>query len=280
MLIVVIGQPRYSDKYLSESLRKGSVKVPFGREYSEIGTLFVFDDVTSLGMNCPSDLLKTLSENNSPTFVFKAEELAQSLVEILPVTDKLTVLDGGGVLSYLFLKKSGYSGSLQEIIKVNREYFEGRPSCFLEQKPKNSPELILDDILASGQTLNTLLIEYSVPTEVVCLMASANVPKGKEGYRFREGSTLPNTKRLYCGQFVNGLVDENKSNRKPAILSLRYLLTKAVDKGDYSEAYLAKKFGGQERAREICSLLNGVNREPIDLLRRNPRRFLLEYGVR
>lgn len=280
-MLVVFTNKRYSDRYLLQAVRKGFVKIPSDKESIKDKTLFVFDDVTPLGIVYPRDLILALGERNSPLELIQAQELASSLVRVLPVTDKLTVLDGGGVLSYLFLKKAGYTGQKQEVVRVIREYPQGKPVCRLVDSPNVSSNLILDDILASGQTLTTVTSVFpSGELDVACLMASANVPRGIAGYRRREGSTISGVRRLYCGQLVNGLMDENKNNRKPAILSLRYLLTKAVDQGDYTKTYLAKKFGGIEKAGEICSLLSEVNREPIDLLRKDPKAFLAAYGVK
>ena len=226
-----------------------------------------------------------LSEFNSPTKVFDAQELANDLVTVLPSSQNLAVLDGGGVLAYLFLKRAGYKGTFGSICSVSRRYIDGRPVCEVQQGLSEKPELIIDDILASGQTLtsllepkNTLDRSGDLETGFGCLMASSNVPKGNKGYRFRDKSTIGEIDTLYCPQFVNGNRDQNNGNRKPAILSLRYLLTKAIDNDDYTTGYLARKFGGQKNAAKIADLVLGIDRSAIDLLRSNPIEFLQQNG--
>ncbi|MEK6845696.1 MAG: hypothetical protein AABY26_02965, partial [Nanoarchaeota archaeon] len=235
--------------------------------------------VSTLGIIYPKSLIEVLGSNCQPTYIMDAQELARDLMGILPVVEKLAVFDGGGILSYLFLKKAGYAGEMKGVIKVLRDYPNGKPRCQLQEQPEFTPSLVIDDILASGQTLAMGIGGYcNRELEFACLMASSNVPKGKGGYRIRQGSSIPRVARMYCAQIVNGLIDQNKANRKPAILSLRYLLTKAVDNGDYAQTYLAKKFGGGDKAQELCSLLRSVDREPLNLLRRDYNEFLRTYG--
>jgi hypothetical protein len=262
---------------LRQSVQKGWIEA--SEELVRDGTLFLFDDVTALGMSYPNSLVELLKENNQPTLLLDAQELARRLAPLLPVTNNLAVFEGGGMLSYLFLKKAGYQGELQGTVRVKREYQSGRPVCTLEDATDFTPDLFLDDILASGMTAVTVLQYYRGPKDFACLMASANIPKGVDGYRQRNQSTLPDVGTLYCGQFVNGLRGKDEATRKPAILSLRYLLTKAVDEDNYSTGYLAKKFGGQDKAVDICEQVKKVDREPIDLLRRDWKSFLKNYGV-
>ena len=272
LVLVVFTQKRTLDKYLFPSINKGFIKTPGNQLLVEDKTLFLFDDLTPLGISYPKDLVEILKEKNQPSKIYNARELASKLVPLLPETE-VTVLSGGGVLTYLFLKAEGYRGSLFNIIQVKREYIDGRPECSLTGKISPS-ELVIDDILASGQTICTIIDQCpNEETEFACLLASSNVPKGEKGYRQRQQTTIPGVSRFYCSQFVNGI-----ENRKPAILSLRYLLTKAVDNGDYSQGYLSKKFGGEEKIKVLLDLIKGINREPIDLLRENPIEFLKIYG--
>ena len=279
---------RYSDKYVLRSLQKGYIVVPAGKESIEDKTLFLFDDVSVLGISYPQRLVDLLQEFNKPLQVLQAEQLAADLAPILPIKQNIAVVSGGGVLTYLLLKKAGYQGELREVIEIERRYEQGRPLCelrsrisicpLLSSSCSSSPELMLDDIIASGKTINAFLRESSQRTRVGCLLASTNVPKGVGGERIRNGSTFENVEKLYCSQLVNGTLDQNNCNRKPAILSLRYLLTKAVDNEDYRKGYLAKKFGGYESAEEIASLVRTIDCTPITLLRRDPIAFLKQYG--
>ena len=184
---------------------------------------------------------------------------------------------GGGILTYLFLRRAGYQGLAQGIINVGRNYQEGKPFCELIDKPEFIPFLIIEDILASGQTLEKTLSSYGEQElEIVCLMASSNISPGKRGYRDRNGSTIRGVSRLYCSQLVNGYPN---GTTKPAILSLRYLITKALDDKDYNNSYLSRKFGGIEEALKICELVRKVDRQKIDLLRTDPTSFLRDYGI-
>jgi len=279
-LIVFTGIKRYSDKYILQSIKKGFIRVSLEENLIENGTLFVFDDVSSLGICYPNDLISLLEQNNSPLVLLKGIELAKNVVPLLEPRF-LSVLEGGGILSYLFLKQAGYQGELFNKIEVLRNYINERPVCKLANTPLEIPSLILDDIVASGQTLRTVLDNYECKsTDMACLLASTNVPKGVEGYRVRDKSTFSQINTLYAGKLVNGLMNEDCSNKKPTILSLRYLLTKASDNGDYTKEYLAKKFGGIKRAEEIGALVKKVDREPLDLLRINSIEFLKMYGVK
>jgi hypothetical protein len=259
VLVVFI---RSTDKYLRRSINKGFIEGP-----SEIkdNALFVYDDVSALGMSYPQELIELL-EKNQATTLLNAQDLATDLVKILPVDD-LVVMQGGGVLAYLFLQQAGYQGALRDVVEVARTYENGIPNCKLISSVTYKPKLLLDDIIASGQTIAQVQAEG-----VACLLASANVSKGLKGYRVRDRSTLPGVAKMYCPKFVNNV------NLKPAILSLRYLMTKAIDNGDYSENYLARKFGGLEQARDLCAMIQGLDREPIDLLRRDYKEFLRNFG--
>jgi len=271
-VLIVFTQRRTLDKYIIQSINKGFIITPGNKPFVEDKTLFLFDDLTPLGISYPKDLVETLKEQNPPSEVYNAQELASKLVPLLPKAEA-TVLSGGGVLTYLFLKREGYNGNLGNIIQTRREYVEGKPECSVIGDISLS-SLVIDDILASGQTLCTTLNQCSEnETEFACLLASSNVPKGEKGYRNRQRTTISGIRRLYCPQFVNGI-----ENRKPAILSLRYLLTKATDNGDYYQGYLQKKFGGEANIKRILDLVKEINREPIDLLRTDPLRFLKTYG--
>ncbi len=276
-MLVVFTKKGRSDKYWYGQVKRGYICTS---ERIQDGALFIFDDVSALGMEYPSELIQALQDNNQPAFVVDALELAGKIAPSIP-SENVTALNGGGILSYLFLKMKGYSGELKDVITVLREYSAGRPDCKLVSTPRSETNLLIDDILASGQTIRTAIGQLENQSlELVCLMASANIPKGNVNYRCREGSTIPGVNKLYCAKFVNGPLEKPTGNRKPAILSLRYLLTKALDNQDYAEGYLAKKFGGRKRAVEIQEAIRTVNREPIDLLRRNYRDFLQAYGVK
>jgi len=286
---------RTTDKYVGQSIRKGFIRVPDSSTVVD-GPLFLFDDVSPLGISYPAELVDALKTNNQPLTMFNAQELAEKLVNVLPQTDDLAVFDGGGILAYLFLKRAGYNGKLTEkspsLVRVDRRYVDGRPVCTCAVPLERKPALIIDDILASGQTVVTAMrqsrtgsiVNDERPVGLACLLASTNVPKGSacaaanENYRERQKSTVPGIAMLYCSQLVNGAV-YNGGNSKPAILSLRYLLTKAVDNQDYREGYLTKKFGGPDNAARIVSLLARINRNPLDLLRKDPALFLTTYGA-
>lgn len=220
-----------------------------------------------------------LEQNNKPFRIFDAQELAQDLYKLVPISDEISIFDGGGVLAYLFLKRAGYQGRAKEVLRVKREYTDGKPVAVLQEKPVLKSEICIDDILASGQTLRVVLEEYGSLIEFVCLLASSNIPKGRDKYRERQRTTVSGVKKLYCAQFVNGCPIETGGNLKPAILSLRYLVTKAIDNQDYQQNYLARKFGGPENVEKLTKLLKGVNRAPLDLLRRNADEFLRKYGA-
>ncbi len=278
VLVVFIKKGR-SDKYWYGQVKRGYICTPKPERIQD-GALFIFDDVSALGMEYPPELIQALQDNNQPAFVVDALDLAGKISPLVP-PEKVTALNGGGILSYLFLKMKGYSGELNEVITVLREYPAGRPDCKLISAPRGETNLLIDDILASGQTISTAIAPLDNKSlEVVCLMASVNIPTGKGNYRCRECSTISGVSKLYCAKFVNGPLERPTGNRKPAILSLRYLLTKALDNQDYAKGYLAKKFGGWKRAVEIQEAIRIVNREPIDLLRKNYRDFLNAYGVK
>ena len=293
MLVVFTKCKRYGDKYLRRSINQGFIKVPPQQQIID-GVLFIFDDVSPLEIAYPRELVDFLQENNQPTKILNAQDLASDLASIMPESDKLSILTGGGVLTYLFLKRAGYQGSVRNLVDVERTYVNGRPQSNLRSSPCQEQGFIfLDDILASGQTLTTATrssVANEVYLEFACLLASANVPKGEVDvfnlsteeaiqYRERSKTTLPKIERFYCAQFVNGPFNQSWGNSKPAILSLRYLLTKAVDNDDYRTSYLARKFGGLEKAEKVKDILARVNREPIDLLRKDPKKFLKSYGM-
>lgn len=278
LVVFTKGRP---DKYIWQSVKKGFIKVPNETQIVKDGKLFLFDDLTPLGIKLPIELEQVLKENNEPTYIVNAQKLACDLVDKLPVTEDLAVIDGGGTLAYLFLKRAGYEGQIKDFIKINRWYEFGMPFSRLSKTVKFPPRLILDDIMASGETVTKAIDSVdSKGTDCVFLMASSNISKGVgKSLRERQYSTLPDIEKVYCGQFVNGTSD-GFGNKKPAILSMRYLLTKAVDDNDYVQSYLMKKFGGQKNAREILEIVKNVDREPIDLLRRDPFEFLNNFGVK
>ena len=266
-----------TDKFLKTSIRREEIIIPDGAPIVEDGTLFIFDDLTPLGIKCPSELIDTLKQNNIPTTVLNAQDLATNIVNKVPVREKIALMSGGGILSYLFLRRAGYQGKAQGIIDIRRTYQEGKPTCELISKPNFIPSLIMEDIIASGQTLEKALVPYrNNEPELACLMASSNISQGNKGYRKRAGSTISEVPRMYCSQLVNGAPDGTK---KPSILSLRYLVTKAVDDKDYNNTYLAKKFGGIEQAVKIGELVKDIDRQQIDLLRKDPISFLRNSGV-
>ena len=266
---------RGNDKYLPRSVQKGYIVTS---EVIRKGKLFIFDDVSPLGIDFPNELIDALMSNNQPCSLLDVQELAKQLIPSLPVNDKLAVLTGGGVLSYLFLKKSGYQGELlPELVDVTRTYTNGVPNCVFNTTAKNA-EIFLDDILASGRTIAKVVENYPQANySMIALLASSNVPKGnpdnEKKFRERQRSTIPGIEKLYCGLFVNG-----ELKQKPAILSLRYLITKALGNGDYTKNYLAKKFGGVEKSLEIAQILKKVDAGPIDCLRADPMAFLRNYG--
>src|SRR3989344_7443569 len=92
---------RYSDKYVLRSLQKGYIVVPAGKESIEDKTLFLFDDVSVLGISYPQRLVDLLQEFNKPLQVLQAEHLAADLAPILPIKQNIAVVSGGGVLTYL-----------------------------------------------------------------------------------------------------------------------------------------------------------------------------------
>ncbi len=194
----------------------------------------------------------------------------------LPVKDRMLITSGGGVMAYLFLRRAGYLGKTDRIIEVKRVYRGGIPFCSLDQRIEEKPELIIDDIISSGQTISTIIKEAQLTDlELICLLASSNIDKGGNIYRNRKGSTIEGVDRLYCAQLLNGLPNKCTRNQKPWILSMRYLITKAIDT-DY-ESYLSKKFG-KEGALKIKEEVSKMNREPIDYLRKDPIGFLKRYG--
>ncbi len=275
-MIIFTSWKKRTDKFLKNSLGKGKIIIANRGPVVEGGTLFLFDDISPLGIKYPQELVEVLEQNNSPTRIFNAQELAESIVERIPVKENIVLMSGGGVLSYLFLSRAGYEGVAKGIINIERTYQNGKPFCELISKPEFNPDLIIEDIIASGQTLTT--VNSSVESnslEMACLLASSNIPQGIKGYRNRKGSTLEGISKLYCAQLVNGL----NGVMKPAILSLRYLITKALDDEDYSNNYLARKFGGLEEASKICELVGKVDRQQIDLLRKDPISFLRDYGL-
>ena len=229
-------------------------------------------------MQYPQELIDALTRYNFPCRILNAQELANSLVRIIPANEQPTLFDGGGILSYLFLRRAGYQADLKEIVNTQRTYPLGVPSCRLTSFPSRTPRILIDDILASGQTVSALLNQLKCPDlDLICLLASSNIPAGGSEYRKREGSTVPRVSVLYCAQLVNGVPNKGVANKKPAILSLRYLITKAVDNEDYNKTYLVKKFGGIATTQKIQEAIRQINREPIDLLRSDPTRFLERY---
>ncbi len=190
-----------------------------------------------------------------------------------------SLISGGGVLTYVFLKREGYKPCIREIASVKRDYQEGKPICTLEFKLEQNPFIIIDDILASGQTINSLLAGFAQDfrTSFVCLIASTNIPQGGSRYRERNGATIPKIERVYSAQLVNGIKGNCPGNKIPSILSARYLITKAMDNNDYN-SYLSKKIGGAENISKIIETIMQINREPIDLLRRDPLRFIRRYS--
>ncbi|MBS3148296.1 hypothetical protein J4219_05405 [Candidatus Woesearchaeota archaeon] len=268
----VLAQRRTSDKYIVQSMRRRNI-ISASEQVTD-NDLFILDDVTAFGINYPAELIERLCVCNETTLL-SAEELATQLASILPPLPAAT-LSGGGVITYTLLKRAGYKTPLEEIASVERTYREGIPECRTQTGIERTDVLLIDDILASGQTLYALLEGKTIPLAAF-LLASTNVSKGNKGYRIREKSTLPSVEQLYCAKLVNG-TQVNGCNKKPAILSLRYLLTKAIDNEDYKTNYLSKKFGGIEPAKRIAELIRGIDREPIEILRRDPMQFIQRYG--
>jgi len=174
------------------------------------------------------------------------------------------------------LRRAGYQGKTDKIIGVKRVYRGGVPYCSLDRRLEERPEIIIEDIISSGQTISTIIKEAELTDlELICLLASSNIDKGGNSYRYRKGSTIEGVRKLYCAQLANGIPNRCTKNQKPWILSMRYLITKAID-SDY-ESYLSRKFG-KEKALMIKDESSKLDREPIDYLRKNPEGFLKRYG--
>jgi len=254
----------------------------------DTANLFILDDISAIGISYPQEIIDYLERVNCPIIVYNAATLAKALAPILPVTDKIIILDGGGVITYLSLKLAGYRGEYQDILTVDRIYNNNIPFCTKKNNVDLTDTLLIDDILASGQTITTAIANANTTIDFACLITSANVRESKKqdcrSCRQKKGSTIPGVRTLYTPKFVNGMYREGRGSRPgynpmPSILSMRYLISKAVDNNDYLEGYLSTKIGGKENAAYLLDLIKQVDREPIDLLRKNPRQFLKEYGV-
>ncbi|MBI4147793.1 hypothetical protein HY490_00715, partial [Candidatus Woesearchaeota archaeon] len=54
---------RTSDKYVAQSIKKGFIRVPENSEIAD-GPLFLFDDVSPLGISYPAELVDALKKTN------------------------------------------------------------------------------------------------------------------------------------------------------------------------------------------------------------------------
>jgi len=280
--VLVVPIKKTTDKFIGQAISKGRIVVPNSFSPVKCGKLFLIDDVSQLGISFPQQAIEILAENNQPLEILRAQDLAFNLSKLIREKNNPVLVGGGGVLTYFLLRNARYEKEPKQIIEVERDYSSGKPVCRLLRAEKLSSNLIIDDVLASGQTISTILSNQSRQSEIdlACLVASSNIPKGNEGYRIRQNSTMTGIRTLYSTQFVNGQRQKTGYDAKPAILSLRYLITKAVNNDDYAKNYLANKFGGLQKAEAIRDLLSRVDTEPLNLLRRNPKEFLDKWKVK
>jgi hypothetical protein len=254
--------------FLYRSYCKGKVIAPQAKQRE--AKLFLFDDLSWLGIKVPSSLLETLAEENKPMEIISIVELAETLKPLL-LPSPIAVINGGGVLALAALKDQGYQFELKELATVTRTYLGGIPQCSVEQDITKDVPLVIDDIIASGKTL--LGLRKSKNQTVAALLTSAFIPQGNGFARERQRSTVLGYDTLYTGTLVNGL-QRSGGNQIPAILSLRYLLTKAIEDEDYNKHYLQKKLGGEAKARRVVDDIKTINTKSLAYLRKDPIRFL------
>lgn len=234
--------------------------------------LFLLDDVSFLGIITPQCLVDVLETNNRPFVVYDILSLAQELNKIIP-KERLTIFSGGGILSYAALRMCGFDQEISGTIFAERSYETGTPKCIIKNIDGSISDIVLDDIIASAKTIG----QVNKIGMAACLIASTNISSDNKEYRIKQGSSINNVNRLVAAQLVNGMMQDKRGNQKPAILSLRYLLTKALMDDDYKKFYLSRKFGGPENAELISALIKDVDARPLYELRSDPQGFIRKY---
>ena len=237
----------------------------------------MLDDASPFGIDMPNAYLDLLRENNESLELLDAEKLASELAEIANstqyVTQEMYMPGSGGVLTAALLARYGFRPKTTRI-NVKRNYIvnpgEKRPTIKYEiESPMDKKEccVIVDDIIASGGTINAL-INYSGVTkaDVYTLLLSG---KTRGEFRCKDGSTVKGVETLRTAQ----VVDWEKG--MPAILSFRFLLEKARTSKNYVE-YISKYTGGD--MQQIVDIISKVDTGPFELLFSRPDDFFRRFG--
>jgi len=232
-----------------------------------------------MNVEMPEELVDSLSINNKPTIIYKAEDLSKELCKIMPdfLDDEFYVISGGGVITYALLNRYKKLKA-KDIIKVNRIYskiINGNPNIEykIDSQIAKDKINIIDDIVSSGATIyNILKNSNTYCNNLISLMTSINIRSSDE-FRWKERSTIKGVRKLFTSQLVNGF-----EGQKPSILSARYLMGKALEDESYLNFYLAKKLGGIEEATKIKNIVSKIDTSEIKLLREYPDKFIIKYG--
>ncbi len=225
--------------------------------------MFVLDDSKPFGLRIPEDYLEILKRRNKVK-VLDAGTLAEDLF-ILTDNDKepVTLVGNGGVLTYTLLSRLGFRPDFL-LVNVRRNYKNGSLAGYEVDGSAASPKFI-DDVIASGGTINAVASRFGLKPDVYSLVISGD---RRGSFRQKEGSTVRNTGRIYATKVVN------YENGFPAIFSSRFLLKKVRDDRDY-RAYFSKYV---EDVSPVLTMLRRMDLTPFELLEREPKQFIKEYG--
>lgn len=241
--------------------------------------LFILDDATPFGIR--TDRILGFFERDPSISILRSDRLAAELAKRIPEEDTVVPVAYGGIMVFALLRRAGLLQSLDGYLITKRVYDwserERRVMPVMAEcsavgiDQASSKTNILDDIVASGMTVDTCIRKfYGRVDSVSTLVVSGVVSKG-DRYRVRAGSTIPGADNLYSAISVTG------TSGRPSIYSLRYLLEKAK----YAESELARfvqRYMPNDRGEFKQLMLEAEEARPFKLLRKSPCEFLETYS--
>ena len=241
--------------------------------------LFILDDVTPLGIR--ADRILDFFGRDPSVSVLRSDRLAAELIKKVPGEDTLVPIAYGGLIAFALLRREGLPGDFGGYLIAKRAYEWSENDrrqiprviecSAVDIAPFGSRVNILDDIVASGLTMNVCIQKFYGRVNGVSAFVVSSVVSRDDRYRTLEGSTIPEADNLYASMSVAG------TNGRPAIYSLRYLLEKAKyvesDLTRFVQRYI---IGDKEEFRKL--MLETEEPGPLRLLRKSPAEFLERYS--
>ncbi|MBU0898186.1 MAG: phosphoribosyltransferase domain-containing protein [Nanoarchaeota archaeon] len=231
--------------------------------------MFILDEARPFGIEIPGKCKSALKKYNGLKII-DSEDLADDLFLFLDdyaKNKKLYLVGSGGVIAYTLMSRLGLKNDY-EIIDVNRLYKSGNLVDFkMDKKIDISDGILIDDVIASGETLNFVIRESnSFMSDAACLIISGDI---RSGYRQEERSTVSNIRNVICPQKVD------YKRGFPAIFSSRMLLKKVREDNGYRK-YVSKY--AKDNIDSLLKSINEVDITPFNVLYDDPEGFIKEFG--